>query len=111
MPTITALEEILKLIGDCTVLIGDVVTNGLNQAELAESLNAFIDLKTAVADAALVIPEYLALNDEAKAQLEAYVTANVTYPENMTVQNYIQAAFNFALSLSTFAQLLKGAQK
>ena len=102
---IQALTEVLQLVNDGANLAAQAV-GGFSFAEVSQLVKVVQDLQPVLADKASIIPQFLALDDDGRAALEAWVAANVSIPESSTVTEVLQAIIDFVVAASKVLQVL-----
>lgn len=93
-----ALKEALLLVGDL-VTTGVDLTDGFQLSDLGDLIKDGKDLPAVIKDASLIVPEYLALDDAAKADLLAWLPANVKVPGHVNVEMFLQTALTVVVQL------------
>ena len=101
-----AIKAGLKVIADL-MQMGSDLSGGLSFGEIGDLVKLGQDVPGLISDAANVWPQYSALDDAARADLEAYVVANDLLPANVNIQGYIQKALDALIALSAVAASLK----
>lgn len=94
------LKLIVKVIAD-GLLLGSQLTKGLSIEEVNTLVASAKDVGALLAmPIGMVIPEFLALDEAARADLIAYVGENVKFPANVIVEAVVQKALDVAIAIS-----------
>jgi hypothetical protein len=93
------IKDELKLVGDLVALLAQI-TQGFSFAEFGQVVRLWGDIAPAIKDLALVFPEYAHLDDDARADLVAWVSANVSVPASATAQDYTQKVMDLIIAAS-----------
>ncbi len=93
------LKTLVKGIADVMTLLSSV-SSGFSFAEVAQLIHVGEDIPAIVKDVNVLIPEYKALDDAARADLVAYVNANVVFPVSKNVEQLVQKSLDVAIALS-----------
>lgn len=96
---LSALQSVLKGVGDALALFSDV-SKGFSLGEIGEVIAVGKDVQAVLASAANVVPEWESLDDTSRAQLVAFISSNVKFPANTTAELYAQKVLKVAVSLS-----------
>jgi hypothetical protein len=99
-----ALKDLIKTAGDAGLLLSDL-TKGFKLAEIGEGLTVGQDLQALLSEAPNLLIQYKGLDDAARADLVAEVAKDITFPANVTVQQWIERVLDFAISLSSLISL------
>ena len=94
------LKELIQAIADAEVLVSEVA-NGFSFAEVGQLIALAKDIPNIVADAPTMIPEWVALDDAARADLIQFVQQNCVCPSFLSVQVWTQKLLSAALMLSS----------
>ena len=101
------LKDVVKAIGDSAMLISDAV-HGFKFSEISEFVGVIGDIRLLLKDGPVLFPEFKALDEAARADLVAYVVANVKFPASQPVEDFLDKALLVAISVSAlFALLVK----
>lgn len=96
----------LRAISDAEILLSEIST-GFSFNELGLLIKVGNDLPVVLQDAAVIIPQWEALDSAAQADLVAFVQANCKFPSNLVVEAYVQKLLSAAVLLSSIYQLFK----
>lgn len=99
------IKILLQVVADL-VQLGSDLSGGLSFSEIGDLIKLATDVPSLLSVGGVLFPEYAALDDAARADLEAFVAANVKLPSNVNVQMYIQKALDVGIALSAVAQVL-----
>lgn len=100
------LKDVVKAIGDTELLISEI-TQGFSFAEVGQLVAVAQDLPKVLKDASVLFPEFSALDDDARADLIAFVQVNCKFPSNLTIEAWVQKVLQAAILLSSILPLFK----
>lgn len=107
MATDVELKELVKMIADGELLISEV-TEGFAFKEIIQLVKVAEDVPPVLRDAGIMWPEFTSLDDAARADLLAYVTANCKFPANTNIELIVDETLSIIISLS---KIFKAVQK
>ena len=96
----------VQILGQLSLLISEVTTEGFSFDELGSLLSLIAEVKALLPNAAQLLTEYTNLTDAAKAELIAAITASVKFPGNTNVEKYVQLALESLVNLSSLFSIL-----
>lgn len=95
----TELKEVIRLLGSGMKLVSDL-SDGLDAGDLFDLVAIARDLPPVLKDAKVMWPEYKALDEDARAELNAYVQSTIAFPASHTVEMVVEKVLSLAISLS-----------
>lgn len=99
------LKDVVKAIADTETLVSEL-QGGFSFDELAGLVRVANDLPVLAKDANVIIPEWSALDDAARADLVSYVQLNCKYPASVTVEAWTEKVLCAAVLLSQIYQVV-----
>jgi hypothetical protein len=103
---VSAITEVLQLVSDGVGLGSAVAAGGPSFLDVGALVKVLQDLGPAWADKAKLLPEFLSLQDDDRATLEAWVNANITIPASSTATQVLQLLLDYAIASSKLFQVL-----
>lgn len=104
--SVSELKDLIKLIADSEMLVAKLM-DGLSFDDIGQLMIVAQDLPAALKDSSLMIPEFISLDDAARADLLAYVQANCKFPGNLSIEDSVQKVLKLLIMLSSAFQLVK----
>ncbi len=98
------LKDLLKALADGVLLVSEV-SQGFSFQEVTQLVGLVFDIKQVATDAPLLLAQYKALDDAAKADLIAYIDTNVKFPANTQVELVIEKILEALVMLSGLLSL------
>lgn len=94
------LKDLIKGISDLGVLVSDV-SGGFSFSEVTELVAVVQDVSVLMKEAPALAAQYEALDEAARADLNAYVASLKSFPANAAVDVIIKKALAVAVALSS----------
>lgn len=99
LATTTNLKEAIKLLGDATLLTSQL-SDGVGFEELGTLLKIAKDLPPVLKNRNLMWPQFTNLDEAARAELVEFVKAEITFPADKSVEEFIEKALAAIIALS-----------
>lgn len=100
-----ALKDLITAVADLVTFLVNV-SHGFALKEIWEGIGLLIDVKSIKGEIPEIVAQYKGLDDEARAELIAYIRASVVLPENSNVELIVEKLLEVAVALSTVFQLI-----
>lgn len=101
---VAALEQGILFISSTEGLVIGLL-NGLSMDDLSAALAVIKTVPTLISGLTQIVPEYLELSDDERAQLVQFVSDNVKLPNNTSAQTFTQNALKALIGLSALISL------
>jgi hypothetical protein len=101
-----ALKDLLGSLSQLLSLVSQVATSGFSFSEVGTIVNLLSSVPVLAQEAPALLAQYKGLDDADRADLVAYVQANVQFPANTNVQLVIDKVLDVAVELSSVFGLL-----
>jgi hypothetical protein len=100
------LKEAVTAVASVMNLISDVASGAGLLKEGMDGLAVLRSISPVIKDASLMFPEYKAMDDAARADMDAFVASTVTYAANMQIQQVSQMVLDWVIMFSSFFSAL-----
>ena len=104
MSTDQDLKTVEKTVGDIEQAASDLVAHSY-LAALPDLLKVAQDVSDIISAKGVLLSEWEQLDDAAKAELSAYVSANDQFPANANIELIVQMILKFAIAASDLFQI------